>query len=42
MAGVPAKSVGYAGCAEPSRLMDHLFAGDEHAGGVIPGTDSGV
>ncbi|MFO1090299.1 MAG: serine O-acetyltransferase [Hyphomicrobiales bacterium] len=28
VAGVPAKSVGYAGCAEPSRIMDHLFGGE--------------
>jgi serine O-acetyltransferase len=25
VAGVPAKIVGYAGCAEPSRVMDHTI-----------------
>jgi serine O-acetyltransferase len=26
VAGVPAKVVGYAGCSEPARTMDHLIA----------------
>jgi hypothetical protein len=25
VAGVPAKIVGYAGCAEPARVMDHTI-----------------
>ena len=33
VAGVPARIVGRAGCAEPSRTMDHLLEGDP-AGGV--------
>jgi len=28
VAGVPAKVVGEAGCAEPSRSMDQILAGD--------------
>jgi serine O-acetyltransferase len=28
VAGVPAKVVGYAGCEEPARVMDHLGVGD--------------
>ncbi len=31
VAGVPAKVVGYAGCSEPSRLMDHRLAENESA-----------
>jgi serine acetyltransferase len=27
--GVPAKVVGEAGCAEPSRTMDQMLSGDE-------------
>jgi len=27
VAGVPARIVGEAGCAQPSVVMDHLFAG---------------
>ena len=29
VAGVPAKVVGYAGCEEPARVMDHQLAGDD-------------
>ena len=32
VAGVPAKVVGYAGCQEPARLMDHTIAESETAG----------
>jgi serine O-acetyltransferase len=42
VAGVPAKIIGYAGCAEPSRLMDHLFKGEPAAAAVTPGPDSGA
>ncbi|MFO0990810.1 MAG: serine O-acetyltransferase [Hyphomicrobiales bacterium] len=34
VAGVPAKIVGYAGCAEPARIMDHtIAAGEEQPAG---------
>ena len=34
VAGVPAKIVGYAGCAEPARIMDHTIApGEEQPAG---------
>jgi hypothetical protein len=29
VAGVPAKIVGYAGCAEPARAMDHQVEPEE-------------
>jgi len=29
VAGVPAKEVGFAGCAEPSRSMDHQVEPEE-------------
>jgi serine O-acetyltransferase len=32
VAGVPAKVVGYAGCQEPARIMDHLGVGDTTLG----------
>jgi serine O-acetyltransferase len=42
VAGVPAKIIGYAGCAEPSRLMDHLFRGEPGDMAVMPEADSGA
>ena len=33
VAGVPAKVVGFAGCDEPARKMDHRFAADEKTAG---------